>query len=212
VVPEARERVGPSVVAVPALLRAVPLAPLVPRAILRCGSCQRIPIVVEWLPGYAPELDAVEYVWGHTKYGDLACHWPEGLAEMSNAVDGSPTATSTGQSLLRGFVRATGLAAKRRSPRGSPDPTSTACGARSLPANKPTSEEDSCVVRTATEQVVENLVANREVVGRGIMLRDFGQVDIMGRVPGAKTGLVPTPESRPRHDEPPDATEVSLQT
>ena len=67
-------------------------------------------IVVEWLPGYAPELNAVEYVWGHTKYGDLASHTPEGLAELSDAVAGSLSATSTGQSLLQGFVRATGLA------------------------------------------------------------------------------------------------------
>ena len=27
-------------------------------------------IVVEWLPSYAPDLNPVEHVWGHTKYGD----------------------------------------------------------------------------------------------------------------------------------------------
>jgi transposase len=65
---------------------------------------------VEWLPGYAPELNAVEQVWGHTKYGDLAHHTPESLDEMGDAVEGSLSATSTEQSLLQGFVRALGLA------------------------------------------------------------------------------------------------------
>jgi hypothetical protein len=27
---------------------------------------------VEWLPGYAPELNPVEHLWNHTKWGDLA--------------------------------------------------------------------------------------------------------------------------------------------
>ena len=67
-------------------------------------------IVIEWLPPYAPELNPVEHVLGHTKYGDLANHTPEGLAELAEAVEGSLTATSTEQSLLEGFVRATGLA------------------------------------------------------------------------------------------------------
>jgi DDE superfamily endonuclease len=27
---------------------------------------------VEWLPGYAPDLNPVEHLWNHTKWGDLA--------------------------------------------------------------------------------------------------------------------------------------------
>lgn len=29
-------------------------------------------LTVEWLPGYAPDLNPVEAVWNHTKYADLA--------------------------------------------------------------------------------------------------------------------------------------------
>jgi len=28
---------------------------------------------IEWLPPYAPDLDPVEHVWNHTKYGELEC-------------------------------------------------------------------------------------------------------------------------------------------
>lgn len=66
-------------------------------------------IVVEWLPPYAPELNPVEHVWGHTKYGDLANHTPDNLAEVADAVEGSLTAASGLPHLLDGFVRATGL-------------------------------------------------------------------------------------------------------
>jgi len=66
--------------------------------------------VVEWLPGYAPDLNPVEQVWGHTKYGDLANHAPNSLAEVADAVTGSLSATSGAPALLAAFVRAAGLA------------------------------------------------------------------------------------------------------
>lgn len=43
----------------------------------------------EWLPSYAPDLNPVEHVWNHTKYGDLANYVPENLTELECAVDGS---------------------------------------------------------------------------------------------------------------------------
>ena len=42
---------------------------------------------VEWLPAYAPELNPVEYVWGHVKYGDLANYLPDDLLELELEVE-----------------------------------------------------------------------------------------------------------------------------
>jgi transposase len=35
-----------------------------------------------WLPGYAPELDPVEFVWTQSKYGELANWIPADLADL----------------------------------------------------------------------------------------------------------------------------------
>lgn len=37
---------------------------------------------VEWLPPYAPDLNPVEQVWDHTKYGDLANYIPDDLLDL----------------------------------------------------------------------------------------------------------------------------------
>ena len=37
---------------------------------------------IEWLPPYAPDLDPVEHVWDHTKYGDLANYVPDDLLDL----------------------------------------------------------------------------------------------------------------------------------
>ncbi len=42
-------------------------------------------IVVEWLPAYAPDLNPVEHVWSHTKYGDLANFAPDRSRPPSKA-------------------------------------------------------------------------------------------------------------------------------
>jgi hypothetical protein len=42
---------------------------------------------VEWLPGYAPELDPVEDVWNQTKYGALANVVPEDIEELHDALE-----------------------------------------------------------------------------------------------------------------------------
>ncbi len=43
----------------------------------------------EWLPGYAPELDPVEWIWNHAKYADLANFVPTDVAHLRRAVVGS---------------------------------------------------------------------------------------------------------------------------
>ena len=66
-------------------------------------------IVVEWLPAYAPDLNPVEPVWSHTKYGDLANFAPDDLTTLESAVLGSLTDTRAEPTLLAAFVRTAGL-------------------------------------------------------------------------------------------------------
>ena len=66
-------------------------------------------IVVEWLLAYAPDLNPVEAVWSHTKYGDLANFAPDDLAILERAVLGSLTEARGERTLLAAFIRAAGL-------------------------------------------------------------------------------------------------------
>ena len=40
---------------------------------------------VEWLPAYAPELNPVEQLWNHTKWGDLANFIPDDAEHLRRA-------------------------------------------------------------------------------------------------------------------------------
>lgn len=42
---------------------------------------------VEWLPGYAPDLDPVESIWNQAKYGDLANWVPDDISELHDILD-----------------------------------------------------------------------------------------------------------------------------
>ena len=42
---------------------------------------------VEWLPGYAPELDPVENIWNQSKYGDLANWIPNDIFQLHSTLD-----------------------------------------------------------------------------------------------------------------------------
>lgn len=66
-------------------------------------------IHVEWLPSYAPELNPVEQVWSHTKYGELANFAPHDIAHLDRAVRRSIRCKRSNQTLLLSFVRHTGL-------------------------------------------------------------------------------------------------------
>ena len=66
-------------------------------------------IVVEWLPAYAPDLNPVEPVWSHTKYGDLANFAPDDVVTLEGAVLESLTDTRSERELLAAFIRAAGL-------------------------------------------------------------------------------------------------------
>jgi transposase len=66
-------------------------------------------IVVEWLPAYAPDLNPVEAVWSHSKYGDLANFAPDDLSALEGGVLGSLTDTRSDRLLLAAFIQAAGL-------------------------------------------------------------------------------------------------------
>jgi len=63
----------------------------------------------EWLPPYAPELNAVEYFWGQTKYHGLANHALMDLDDMEHAITDQFIDIRSRQNLLRSFVRHTQL-------------------------------------------------------------------------------------------------------
>ncbi|MFH1418430.1 MAG: transposase [Planctomycetota bacterium] len=64
---------------------------------------------VEWLPPYAPELNPVEQVWGHTKYADLANYIPGDILELAREVIDSIERTESNETLLRSFFAHTRL-------------------------------------------------------------------------------------------------------
>jgi len=63
----------------------------------------------EWLPPYAPDLNPVEHVWNHTKYGDLANHIPDNLRDLECELDWSLHRACQRPELLRSFFHAAKL-------------------------------------------------------------------------------------------------------
>lgn len=66
-------------------------------------------IEVEWLPVYAPELNPVEHVWGHTKHSDLANYIPRNSGALTGAVRRSLRSKAKEPDLLRSFFKAAQL-------------------------------------------------------------------------------------------------------
>jgi transposase len=64
---------------------------------------------IEWLPPYAPDLNPVEHVWNHTKYGDLANYVPDDLLALEIEFDRSIAQTEKSPELLRSFFHAAQL-------------------------------------------------------------------------------------------------------
>ncbi len=60
---------------------------------------------IERLPAYAPELNPVEQVWNHTKYGDLANFIPDPIEHLADGVMPSMTAQHHDNHLIRGFFK-----------------------------------------------------------------------------------------------------------
>ena len=64
---------------------------------------------IEWLPPYAPDLNPVEHVWNHTKYGDLANYVPDDLLDLELELECSIDQTRKRPELLRSFFHAAKL-------------------------------------------------------------------------------------------------------
>jgi len=64
---------------------------------------------VEKLPPYAPDLNPVEYVWGHAKGVDLANYIPEDVDDLGRKVRGSLRSQRSRPHLIRSFFAAAGL-------------------------------------------------------------------------------------------------------
>ena len=64
---------------------------------------------IEYLPPYAPDLNPVEQVWNHTKYGDLANYVPDDLADLEFELEYSIDQTQDCPELLRSFFHAAEL-------------------------------------------------------------------------------------------------------
>ena len=64
---------------------------------------------VEWLPAYAPELNPVEMLWNHTKYGDLANYLPEDKMALHQSITTSIQNAGKNPDLLHSFIRYTHL-------------------------------------------------------------------------------------------------------
>jgi len=64
---------------------------------------------IEYLPPYAPDLNPVEHVWNHTKYGDLANYVPDDLLDLELELDWSIGQTRRRPDLLRSFFHAAEL-------------------------------------------------------------------------------------------------------
>lgn len=64
---------------------------------------------VEWLPAYAPDLNPVEMVWNHSKYGELANFIPEDVNDLQQAVRTSLENMRGRTRLLHAFFQYAGL-------------------------------------------------------------------------------------------------------
>lgn len=69
--------------------------------------CRRLHL--EFLPGYAPELNPNEYGWGYLKTHRLANYCPVDVDRLHARVLVEARDTASHQALLRSFVHATGL-------------------------------------------------------------------------------------------------------
>ncbi len=78
-------------------------------AIVHTYLAQRREVRVEWLPGYAPELNPVELLWGNIKGRELANRCPEDLPSVAVAVRRGMIRVRRAPSLGRAFVQHAGL-------------------------------------------------------------------------------------------------------
>lgn len=71
------------------------------------SGCRRVHL--EYLPGYAPELNPIEYGWAYLKTNPLANYCPPDVEVLHERVECEARQVGTQQSLLRSFVHASKL-------------------------------------------------------------------------------------------------------
>jgi transposase len=64
---------------------------------------------IEWLPGYAPDLNPVEAAWSRTKYTDLANYVPDDVMDLEIEAEMALEATQGNQKMLRSFFQSARL-------------------------------------------------------------------------------------------------------
>ena len=64
---------------------------------------------IEWLPGYAPDLNPTEALWSHTKYGDLANFVPHDTLDLEVEAQFALETTRGDQQMLKSFFHAAKL-------------------------------------------------------------------------------------------------------
>jgi transposase len=64
---------------------------------------------LERLPPYAPELNPVEYLWNHLKYGELANFTPDDVFQLDAVLKKHLNHARKSPERLRGFIDASGL-------------------------------------------------------------------------------------------------------
>lgn len=64
---------------------------------------------VEWLPGYAPDLNPTEALWSHTKYSQMANFIPDDTFDLEVEATSDPEDTQSDQTMLKSFFHAAKL-------------------------------------------------------------------------------------------------------
>ncbi len=79
------------------------------KAMLEWIAEQHSWLVVERLPGYAPDLNPVELVWGNVKTSELANLCPDGIDEAEVAADAALDRIGNNEQMCFNFLEHTGL-------------------------------------------------------------------------------------------------------
>ena len=72
-------------------------------------AAQRGRLTLEYLPAYAPELNPVEYIWGHWKQHELPNFCPRNFGQLSQYARRALTRMRQRPALVRAFWQQAGL-------------------------------------------------------------------------------------------------------
>ncbi len=73
------------------------------------AACAEGWLTLEWLPPYAPELNPVEYLWGHLDGGVMANYAPPSVPELRQRLCKGVRHIRRRPDLMRGFLHASSL-------------------------------------------------------------------------------------------------------